>query len=56
MEGILEEFLSKDFKLINNYFFIIVPMFNVEGVILGNFRCCPSGHDSNRLWNQEQKY
>jgi hypothetical protein len=53
MEGILESFLTlKNIeKLIDSYIFIIVPMFNVEGVILGNFRCCPNGVDPNRLWN-----
>jgi len=37
-------------NLLDNYIFIIVPMFNIEGVIMGNFRCCPVGLDPNRLW------
>jgi len=26
-------------------------MLNLEGVILGNHRCCNVGYDPNKMWN-----
>jgi hypothetical protein len=31
-------------------------MLNVEGVVLGNYRCCIEGYDPNKLWSSSIKY
>ena len=36
--------------------FIIIPMLNIDGVIMGNSRACFQGIDPNRLWNPKQKF
>ena len=33
-----------------NFVFKIVPMLNIDGVIIGNYRCNLSGADLNRQW------
>jgi len=38
-------------ELRRRYSFHIVPMFNVDGVILGNSRCSAIGLDPNRQWS-----
>jgi cytosolic carboxypeptidase protein 2/3 len=37
-------------NLRENFVFKIVPMLNVDGVIVGNYRCNLSGADLNRQW------
>jgi hypothetical protein len=34
----------------DNFVFKIVPMLNIDGVIVGNYRCNLSGADLNRQW------
>ena len=34
--------------MLDSYCFMIIPMMNVDGVVLGNFRCDVSGMDLNR--------
>lgn len=34
----------------DNFIFKIVPMLNVDGVIIGNYRCNLTGADLNRQW------
>jgi murein tripeptide amidase MpaA len=41
--------------LLENYIFKIVPMLNVDGVIIGNFRCSLAGVDLNRKWHRPNK-
>jgi murein tripeptide amidase MpaA len=41
--------------LLQNYTFRIFPMVNVDGVLLGNFRCDLSGMDMNRNWKNPNK-
>jgi murein tripeptide amidase MpaA len=36
--------------------FVIIPMVNVDGVILGNFRTGISGRDLNRVFYTPQHY
>lgn len=40
--------LEKDIVLTQMYHFIIIPLFNPDGVDCGNFRCDLSGKDLNR--------
>ncbi|ANQ06020.1 Zinc-carboxypeptidase [Plasmodium coatneyi] len=40
----------------NNFIFIIIPMLNVDGVILGHNRLCSNGFDLNRQWNRPIYY
>jgi len=51
MEGFLKFICSSDPKAIElrgKLIIKIIPMINVDGVIIGNYRCCISGHDLNR--------
>ena len=49
MIGLLKELLSKNCKkILREVVFKIIPMINVDGVILGNTRCDISGLDLNR--------
>ena len=44
LEGFLNSFLKLTkvtHTLLENYIFLIIPMINIEGVIVGNFRCGP---------------
>ena len=53
VEGIVKFLLSKDNvaeQLRNEFVFLIVPMLNPDGVILGNHRCSLGGYDLNRCW------
>ena len=53
MQGVINKLLKNhpDIEyLLKHYIFLIVPMVNIDGVILGNFRCCHLGTDPNRLW------
>jgi cytosolic carboxypeptidase protein 2/3 len=36
--------------------FKIIPMVNVDGVVLGNFRTGISGRDLNRVFDQPQHF
>lgn len=57
MEGFLK-FLSspKAFYLREKFVFKIIPMVNVDGVVLGNFRTSISGRDLNRYFHQPEAY
>ena len=35
--------------------FYVIPMINIDGVNVGNFRCDLNGHDLNRKWNKVDK-
>ncbi len=54
VHGIIKFLLSKD-KVANalrqRIIFKIIPMINIDGVILGNTRCSLIGKDINRLFN-----
>lgn len=39
----------------DRFLWIIVPMLNVDGVVLGNNRTGIVGYDLNRLYNQDEK-
>lgn len=39
----------------DNFVFKIVPMLNIDGVIIGNYRCNLSGADLNRQWIEPSK-
>ncbi|KJP89221.1 hypothetical protein AK88_01099 [Plasmodium fragile] len=40
----------------DNFIFIVIPMLNVDGVILGHNRLCANGFDLNRQWNRPIYY
>ena len=43
---------SLDAKILrDNFVFKIVPMLNVDGVVVGNYRCSLAGVDLNRQWD-----
>jgi hypothetical protein len=53
VQGVINFLLSKNsfaIDLRNHHIFIIVPMLNPDGVILGNNRCSLAGYDLNRCW------
>ena len=53
VQGILKFLLSNDpivKSLREEFVFLIVPMMNPDGVILGNNRCSLAGYDLNRCW------
>lgn len=37
-------------QLRDNFIFKIIPMLNIDGVIVGNYRCNLFGADLNRQW------
>lgn len=40
----------------DNFFFIIIPCLNPDGVLVGNSRCSLSGQDLNRVWGNPDRY
>lgn len=58
LQGIID-FLTSDCEeaesLRTNCIFKIIPMINIDGVILGNYRCGLEGNDPNRRWNKPSK-
>lgn len=58
IEYIIEFLLSNNpaaKNLRENFVIRIVPMLNVDGVIIGNYRCNLSGADLNRQWIEPSK-
>ena len=51
MEGFLERLKSVDNCSVS---WLIVPMINIDGVLLGNNRTGLLGYDFNRHWNADQ--
>ena len=52
-EGFIKFLLSNDqtaITLREEYIFLVIPMLNPDGVILGNSRCSLAGCDVNRCW------
>lgn len=39
-----------------NYFFVIIPMLNPDGVAIGNARCALPGIDYNETWNNPDRF
>lgn len=58
MQGIIDYLTSQteeaDF-LRTHCIFKIFPMLNVDGVVLGNYRCGLEGNDLNRKWIKPNK-
>jgi len=55
IQGIIKELLAESNStrfLRDKFEFWIVPMLNVDGVVLGNFRCGGQGLDFNRCFSQ----
>ena len=51
MEGFLNGLTSNQY---NDYItWVVIPMLNIDGVILGNNRTGILGHDFNRNWTAE---
>ena len=54
LQGIVQFLLSgrsEAERLRNEYTFILIPMLNPDGVVLGNTRCSLGGYDLNRCWS-----
>lgn len=54
LQALVEELLvaSQESEfLLSRYNFYIFPMVNVDGVVLGNYRCNFYGFDLNRCWH-----
>ncbi|SBT75336.1 zinc-carboxypeptidase, putative [Plasmodium ovale] len=59
MHGFLSFIISDSVyanMLRDNYIFIIIPMLNIDGVVLGHNRYCSNGFDLNRQWNRPIYY
>jgi murein tripeptide amidase MpaA len=57
MDGFMKFLNSPEsFYLREKFIFIIVPMINVDGVVLGNFRTGIAGRDLNRVFDTPQNY
>jgi hypothetical protein len=41
--------------LLDNYVVKVLPMVNVDGVVVGNFRCDVTGVDLNRRWKEPSR-
>eukprot|EP01022_Parablepharisma_sp_SALTPOND_P035819 TRINITY_DN966_c0_g1_i1.p1 TRINITY_DN966_c0_g1~~TRINITY_DN966_c0_g1_i1.p1 ORF type:complete len:817 (+),score=44.79 TRINITY_DN966_c0_g1_i1:3330-5780(+) len=57
-EGIIRFLLGKDpiaVALRQEHIFLIVPMLNPDGVVLGNNRCSLGGCDLNRCWGSPKR-
>ncbi len=55
VQGIISFLLSDSpvaEALRNEFVFLIVPMMNPDGVVLGNNRCSLAGYDLNRCWSR----
>jgi cytosolic carboxypeptidase protein 2/3 len=58
MEGVIHTLCGPSLhsKLLrDNFIFYIVPMLNIDGVVVGNHRCNLSGVDLNRQWHDPSK-
>jgi hypothetical protein len=57
MEGFLRQLLESRVgeALREHYDCWVVPMLNMDGVILGNYRCSLAGADLNRRWSKPSK-
>ena len=57
MEGFIRYLCSPDANFLRDrVVFKIIPMVNVDGVVLGNFRTGIGGRDLNRAFYQPEKY
>jgi murein tripeptide amidase MpaA len=57
MEGFIRYLLSPEAHFLRDKMvFKIVPMVNVDGVVLGNFRTGISGRDLNRVFTSPNQY
>jgi hypothetical protein len=58
MQGIIDYLTgpSLDAKILrDNFVFKLVPMLNVDGVVVGNYRCSLAGLDLNRMWRDPSR-
>ena len=58
MQGIIDYLVgpSLDAKILrDNFVFKLVPMLNVDGVVVGNYRCSLAGLDLNRMWRDASR-
>ena len=58
LEGLLNEMLKDSEeveRLFQNYVIMVVPILNVEGVVIGNSKSDPQGLNYKDLWNWKQK-
>ena len=51
-EGLIREAVERNGSA-SKILWVVVPMLNVDGVVLGNNRTGLIGYDLNRLYNQE---
>jgi cytosolic carboxypeptidase protein 2/3 len=57
MEGFIRYLLSTEAHFLRDKMvFKIVPMVNVDGVVLGNFRTGIAGRDLNRVFTSPHQY
>lgn len=49
---LLKADIEKEF-LLSKYDIYVFPIVNLDGVILGNYRCNAAGYDLNRCWDKE---
>lgn len=59
MRHFIKELTSGDHKyeaLLNNYIIKLIPMINVDGVVIGNARSSLVGLDLNRRWTNPHPF
>lgn len=57
IDGFMQQLLSGDSHYLRDKaLFKIIPMVNVDGVVLGNFRTGIMGRDLNRCFNSYDRY
>ena len=61
LKSIIDEYLdmenTKESQFLrDNFFFIIIPMLNPDGVSAGNSRCSFSGNDLNLHWSMPDRF
>ena len=57
MDGFMQQLLQPECHYLRDRaVFKLIPMINVDGVVLGNFRTGIMGRDLNRCFNQYDRY
>lgn len=56
MEGFLKALTQSKEKCCEWITWVVIPMVNIDGVVLGNNRTGVLGHDFNRNWSSEESY
>lgn len=62
LNGFMEQLLNFENETMESqfmrdtFFFLIIPILNPDGVLVGNSKCSLSGQDLNRVWGMPDRY